>query len=345
MGVEEAAQRIRAIPRPEGRPPNLAMHLRADRRSGNTVLRATNLTVGYPGTPLFTCENIELFREDCAALIGPNGAGKTTFLRTVLGEIPPLRGEVKLGASLQPGYFAQAHDGLNPERTVIDELFSHTTMSEGEARNYLAQYLFRADDVYKQVRSLSGGERGRLALAILALGGANFLLLDEPTNHLDIPAQEVLQEGLERFAGTLLLVSHDRYLVDRLATQIWEVRDGVLRVFKGTYQEFLEAREREAQQALEAAKAVAPAKQGTQAGGAPANAKEAKKRAQAISAIEAQIAETEAKLAEWTRQLQEESEAQRYEEVRRLGEAYTATQAQLDALLADWMALAAEEVS
>jgi ATP-binding cassette subfamily F protein 3 len=337
------------------------MQLRADRRSGNTVLRATNLTIGYPGKPLFTCENIELFREDCAALIGPNGAGKTTFLRTVLGQIPPLKGEVKLGASLQPGYFAQAHDSLNPELRVIDQLLLHTTMSEGEARGYLAQYLFRADDVYKQVRSLSGGERGRLALAILALSGANFLLLDEPTNHLDIPAQEVLQEGLERFAGTLLLVSHDRYLIDRLATQIWEARDGTLHVFKGTYQEFLAAREREAQQIKEAAKMpIAPARQGKVAGGratagaaapngsngkaiAP-GAKQAKKRAQAISAIETQIAETEAKLAEWTRQLQAESEAQRYEEVRRLGEAYTATQAQLDALLADWMALAADEV-
>jgi ATP-binding cassette subfamily F protein 3 len=346
MGVEEAASRIRAIPRPEGRPPQLTVHLRADRRSGNTVLRATNVTVGYAGKPLFTCQNIELFREDCAALIGPNGAGKTTFLRTVLGEIPPVKGEVKLGASLHPGYFAQAHDSLNPERQVIEELLAHTTMSEGEARNYLAQYLFRADDVYKLVRSLSGGERGRLALAILALSGANFLLLDEPTNHLDIPAQEVLQEGLERFQGTLLLVSHDRYLIDRLATQIWEVREGTLRVFKGTYQEYLAAREREEQQAKEAAKAAAvtPVRQNTAAGSVPVTGKEAKKRAQAISAIEAQIAETEAKLAEWTRQLQEESEAQRYEEVQRLGEAYTATQAQLEALMADWMALAADEV-
>ena len=194
------------------------------------------------------------------------------------------------------------------------------------------------------MRSLSGGERGRLALAILALGGANFLLLDEPTNHLDIPAQEVLQEGLERFAGTLLLVSHDRYLVDRLATQIWEVRDGVLRVFKGTYQEFLAAREREAQEAREDAKrASEPAKQAAPAGGSGVSLKQAKKRAQAISAIEAQIAETEAQLAEWTRQLQAESEAQRVEEVRRLGEAYTATQARLDVLMADWLALVAEE--
>ena len=110
------------------------------------------------------------------------------------------------------------------------------------ARNYLAQYLFRGDEVWNPVGGLSGGERGRLALAILALDGANLLLLDEPTNHLDLPAQEVLQAGLEQFEGTLLLVSHDRYLVDRLATQIWELRDGRLHVFQGTYQAFLAAR-------------------------------------------------------------------------------------------------------
>jgi ATP-binding cassette subfamily F protein 3 len=116
-------------------------------------------------------------------------------------------------------------------------------MSETDGRSYLAQYLFRGDDVFKAVSTLSGGERGRLALALLALDGANFLLLDEPTNHLDIPSQEVLQEVLEAFTGTIVLVSHDRYLVDRLATQIWELRDNHLHAFTGTYQEFLAVRE------------------------------------------------------------------------------------------------------
>ena len=127
---------------------------------------------------------------------------------------------------------------------MIDELIRHKPMQLSEARAHLAQYLFRSDDVFKQVSMLSGGERGKLALAILALNGANFLLLDEPTNHLDIPAQEVLQEVLEQFDGTILLVSHDRYLIDRLATQIWHLEDGVLRIFKGNYQEFLAAENR-----------------------------------------------------------------------------------------------------
>ena len=143
-----------------------------------------------------------------------------------MGQMQPLSGELHFGASLNIGYFAQAHDSFDADNTVMDELLRHKFMLTGQARSYLAQYLFRGDDVFKPVRQLSGGERGRLALAILALEGANFLLLDEPTNHLDIPAQEVLQEVLEHFDGTILLVSHDRYLVDRLATQIWELRDG-----------------------------------------------------------------------------------------------------------------------
>ena len=171
-------------------------------------------------------------------MIGPNGAGKTTFLKTVLGQIPPLRGEVQLGASLEVGYFAQAHEGLTPEHTLMEEIEAAAPqMRPGEIRDYLAKFLFTGEDVFKPVGLLSGGERGRLALAILALSSANLLLLDEPTNHLDLPSQEVLQAVLSGYGGTILLVSHDRYLIDGLATQIWEVlpEQGVLRIFEGAY--------------------------------------------------------------------------------------------------------------
>ncbi|MCS6911564.1 MAG: ATP-binding cassette domain-containing protein, partial [Anaerolineales bacterium] len=167
--------------------------------SGEIVLRTKGLKVGYADAPalLFTVPDLEFYRGECAAIVGPNGAGKTTFLRTLLGQLPPLGGEIKLGASLKVGYFAQAQDALRAENTVLEELKRHRDLPPGEARSYLAQYLFRGEDVFKRVESLSGGERARLALAILALEGANLLLLDEPTNHLDIPAQEVLQEVLE----------------------------------------------------------------------------------------------------------------------------------------------------
>ncbi|MGH2409036.1 MAG: ATP-binding cassette domain-containing protein, partial [Chloroflexota bacterium] len=236
LTVDEAWRQIRELRPPVGRPPHLAMHLKTTARGGNGVLRTSELRIGYPNRTLFAAGPIDLQRQECAALIGGNGTGKTTFLRAVLGQLPPLSGTVTLGANVRVGYFAQAYDALHPEHTVLEELLGHKNLQIGEAREYLARYLFRGEDVEKPVRALSGGERGRLALAILALEGANFLLLDEPTNHLDIPAQEVLQESLENFEGTLLLVSHDRYLVDRLATQIWEIEDGSLRVFSGTYQ-------------------------------------------------------------------------------------------------------------
>ena len=360
MGVDEAAARVRALQPPAARPV-LAMSLKAARRSGDLVLRTTGLEVGYPGKPLFAADDILLQRGECAALIGPNGAGKTTFLRTVLGDLAPLAGDVRLGASLKVGYFAQAHDGLNPANSVIDELMAHRpTLTVGEARDYLAQYLFRGEDVFKPVKALSGGERGRLALAILAVDGANLLLLDEPTNHLDIPAQETLQESLERFGGTLLIVSHDRYLVDRLAEAVWEVRDGRLRTFDGTYAEFMAAREAEAIRAKEEEKARprAPERSNGSAarsqisnghGGAGGglreerkSLREERKRAEALAKVEAEIAAAEEALAAYTRQLQEESESGRHEEVGRLGERYTATQQQLEDLMAEWLVLAGD---
>jgi ATP-binding cassette, subfamily F, member 3 len=241
--VMEVEQRIKRLENPNPRHAPLHMRLQSGQRSGNIVLRTKDLLVGYPDTPLFYADDIELHRQECAALIGPNGSGKSTFLRTLLAEIEPLEGQIRLGAGLQMSYFSQAQTWMDPSRTVIEELLIYRNLGLGEARNHLARYLFRGEDVFKPVANLSGGERGRLALAILALEQANFLLLDEPTNHLDIPAQETLQEALQDYQGTILLVSHDRYLINRLATQIWVLQDGRLQVHPGNYQSYLEARQ------------------------------------------------------------------------------------------------------
>ncbi len=221
----------------------LRLNLVSSNRSGDLVLRTRNLSVGYAdeGKPLFSVDDLTFVRGECAAIIGPNGAGKTTFLKTILEQIPPYSGETVLGSALKIGYFAQAHEGLHQDWTLMQEIQAvNPRMLPAEVRDYLARFLFTGEDVFKEVNLLSGGERGRLALACLALQGANLLLLDEPTNHLDLPSQEILQAILADFQGTILLVSHDRYLIDALATQIWEVipAEHNLIVYKGTYSEY-----------------------------------------------------------------------------------------------------------
>jgi ATP-binding cassette subfamily F protein 3 len=334
--VGELQQRINALRRPT-RPVNLHMRMDATHRSGNIVLRTKDLHVGYPGNSLFFAEDIELHRQECAGLIGPNGTGKTTFLCTILEELPPLGGSVELGASLQVGYFAQTREALQPQNSVLDEFLRHHPMLISEARNYLAQYLFRGDDVYNLVATLSGGEQARLALALLSLQGANFLLLDEPTNHLDLPAQETLQSALELFDGTILLVSHDRYLINRLATQIWDLRDGRLKVYKGGYQNYLEKRDTEMQIARNGKIEAETAPHGrTEQAEKELSKNQQRLLAQRLEALEDEIHEKELQLAEVSEALQEASHRQELDEIRRLSEAYAETEAQLTDLLASW---------
>ena len=336
-------------------------------RSGDRVIETRDLAVGYAddGKVLFRAPDLLLWREECAALIGPNGAGKTTFLKTLLGGLAPLSGSVKLGSSLKVGYFAQAHEGLNPARTPLEEIMAAREMPPAKARDYLAKFLFTGDDVFKQISVLSGGERGRVALAKLALEGANLLLLDEPTNHLDLPSQEILQAVLADFPGTILLVSHDRYLIDGLATQIWSVEGGTLEVFKGSWSEYVAFREQAAAAAKSGApvpETAKPAKNGAPARGAraavaakpvraaPAERPDAalkrqkteeRKRAAQLAAVEAAIAALEQRLAALSRELEDAGAGSDVERVRALGAEYTAVQTELTARFGEWESLAA----
>jgi ATP-binding cassette subfamily F protein 3 len=212
-------------------------------RSGDRVIETNGLEIGFidEPSPLFRAPDLLLLRGERVGIMGPNGAGKTTFLRTIIGEIPPFSGAVKLGANLKLAYFTQAHEGLNPEFTVLEELRTVApNLKDGDIRNILALFLFRGDEVFKPIDALSGGERGRVALAKLMLEGANLLLLDEPTNHLDIPSQEALQSALSQFPGTLLLISHDRYLINALASQVWIIspEESSMEIFTGRYAEY-----------------------------------------------------------------------------------------------------------
>jgi ATP-binding cassette subfamily F protein 3 len=319
---------------------NIHLNLKTDLRSGDKVLMTYKLVAGYdPEKPLAKVPDITLYRGEIAAVIGPNGAGKTTLLKTLLEELPPLSGSSRLGAAVQPGYFAQAHEGLTLNNSVIDELLTVRHLQQSEARNYLAQFLFTGDDAFRPVATLSGGERGRLALAKLALDGANFLLLDEPTNHLDIPSQEILQDVLDAFNGTILLVSHDRYLIDALATQIWDIQPGKMTVFEGTYQEYVQAREtaRQAERDVQT-----PARVEAKITQKPANGKPALspfQRQRKLAEIEQKIHELEIRLVELSGELGDASAVGAVDRVRDLGEAYTAAESQLDRALREWETL------
>jgi ATP-binding cassette subfamily F protein 3 len=338
FGPEEAERRVRALRAPRRTLPRLHLNLRSAVRSGELVLRTSDLQIGYPDRLLFTAPDIVLRRGDCAALIGPNGAGKTTFLKTVLGQLDPVGGEVILGASLKIGYFAQAHEGLNPENTLIQEIDAVMPhWLPGQIREYLGKYLFSGDEAFKKVSVLSGGERGRLALAKLSLQDTNLLLLDEPTNHLDIPSQEVLEAVLDDYGGTILLVTHDRYLIDALGTQIWEIEpdESQLTFFEGTYSQRREERERlAALRSAEITQSVAPRPARRYADPA---VKEERRRVARLQELENKIAALEVQIAELGRKLERPPKDTAL--VRKWGNQYAALQAEMDNWLAEWEAL------
>ncbi|MFQ5576151.1 MAG: ABC-F family ATP-binding cassette domain-containing protein [Anaerolineae bacterium] len=323
-------------------PKTLALSLQADLRSGDLVLATHSLAVGYPdGDILLTLPDLEIRRGECVALLGPNGSGKTTFLRTILTEIPPKQGAVRLGAAVEIGYFAQIHAELAPQNTALDELLlvKHN-MGVGEARNHLARFLFSGDDVFKKVGDLSGGERSRLALAKFALSGANFFILDEPTNHLDIPAQEVLESVLAGFNGTVLLVSHDRYFVDALATRLWVIEGNSITPVAGNYTTYMALKE-----APSAALPKSPQKEAAQKTHRQAKAKKRarEKQARLIAQLEQDVEAAEAKLARLARQLEQAGFDQDLERLHQLGLEYRQTEDTLSNLLNRWIAVETTE--
>jgi ATP-binding cassette subfamily F protein 3 len=230
--------------------PNAALAGAGPTRSGEVVVRVEGMVVGYlpgrgaqaedatPATEPRAVARVPFLaaqRGDRIGIVGPNGAGKTTLLRTIAGELPPLDGSITFGHNVQLGYLAQLREAAIPGATVLDALLEAIPVTPGEARSYLARFLFRGDDVAKEVRALSGGERSRLELAILGIQPSNLLLLDEPTNHLDIPAREAIEAFMTGSPATLIVVSHDRRLLETVCETLWVVDDGVAAPFDGGY--------------------------------------------------------------------------------------------------------------
>ena len=217
------------------------------------VAELEDVTFAFGSRAVFSHLSLLVRKGDGIAIVGPNGAGKTTLLRVLLGELAAQTGRVKIGSRVKIGYFSQQHEGLNPENTLVGELNYDFGIAEDEARKYLGAFLFHGDEVFRRIGDLSGGEQARLAFLKLMLTGANFLVLDEPTNHLDIPAREAVEEALMAFPGTFVVVSHDRYFLDKVANTTAELAAGSLREYEGNYSYYRMKKEIEEKEAAEAA--------------------------------------------------------------------------------------------
>ena len=234
-------EKMERLDKPEAGTKSAHMTFHADKTSGNVVLTVEEAAVGYDDQILSEPINLDIRKMNAVAIVGPNGIGKSTLIKSIVGQIPFIKGEARFGANVEVGYYDQTQSKLTPHNSVLDELWNDFKLTpEVEIRNRLGAFLFSGDDVKKTVGMLSGGERARLLLAKLSMENNNFLILDEPTNHLDIDSKEVLENALIDFDGTLLFVSHDRYFINRVATQVLELSEEGSTLYLGDYDYYLE---------------------------------------------------------------------------------------------------------
>jgi len=263
-------------------------------------------------------------------------------LRTLIGELPPVSGQVHIGHNVRIGYYSQTHAGLDMERSIIDEVRQVSVLSEEGARTFLGRFLFSGDDVFKKIGTLSGGERSRVALAKLTLQGSNLMVLDEPTNHLDLQSHQLLEEVLSEFEGTLLFVSHDRYFIDRLATKIWAIENGVLYPYMGNYTEYRVHKQRIAQNASpgKAVKSVEKAKPVAVSSAKSAGKKGSKGKLRTVEDVERDIEKAEAHVRLLEEQLAQAALVADAEQLTHLSTDYEQAKAHVDELLEEWERLA-----
>ncbi|MGH2560656.1 MAG: ribosomal protection-like ABC-F family protein [Thermomicrobiales bacterium] len=352
-GRQTRLERLERIERPRQHQ-ELNINLRPAFRSGRMVLTSTPLRAGYGASPsngaqddavLVTTPELTIEKGDRVALVGPNGSGKTTLLKTLVGEIEPLKGRYQLGTNVKLGYYAQAHEQLGREGTPLSAILRAEPMGEEAVRTYLGRFLFSGDDVHKPVGGLSGGERSRLALALLLLQHANFLVLDEPTNHLDISAREALEEMLSAFEGTILFVSHDRYFIDRISTRVWAIQDDGFRMFLGNYTDYQRQLGRRPDAAPKAAEppppslVEQPAKQDGRERRRGADDARAQK---SLTQVERDISRLEGKLNEISDALTVASIDEDVDAVTRLGGEYDRLQSDLEGAYARWEEVTAQ---
>ena len=312
-------EKMERLDKPEAGKKSANMTFQSEKTSGNVVLTVENAAIGYDGEILSEPINLDLRKMNAVAIVGPNGVGKSTFIKSIVDQIPLIKGEKRFGANVEVGYYDQTQSKLTPSNSVLDELWNDFKLTpEVEIRNRLGAFLFSGDDVKKSVGMLSGGERARLLLAKLSMENNNFLILDEPTNHLDIDSKEVLENALIDFDGTLLFVSHDRYFINRVATHVLELSENGSTLYLGDYDYYVEKKaEVEVRQNEEASTSNQEKEE------SPVNdyqaqkesQKEARKLMRQIESLESEIEELESKSQAISEQMLETNDAEKLMEM------------------------------
>ena len=349
-GRQSQLNRLERVEGPE-RIEEFELRLPPAPESAERVLVLEELSVGYGENILLKDINLVLRKGEKTALLGPNGAGKTTLLKTILGELSPVTGKAKIGNRVKIGYFSQSYERLDPNQTLLDNFLTEYGYTTEHTRSLLGGMLFHGDDVFKEIGTLSGGQKARLVLLKLVLDGANLLILDEPTNHLDIAAREAVEAALEAFDGTVLLVSHDRYFINEVASRIWEIDNQQVNDYKGNYSFYVEEKVKRA--ALEAtadtgsksdnkvvAKESRPVKTKPEEKQRRYSEQELEKL---LAKVELNIREQEAMLKLLEKQLADPANHEDLENSARLAEEYEKMKKEIDKLMLKWEELMAAE--
>ena len=312
-------EKMERLDKPEAGKKSANMTFQSEKTSGNVVLTVENAAIGYDGEILSEPINLDLRKMNAVAIVGPNGIGKSTFIKSIVDQIPLIKGEKRFGANVEVGYYDQTQSKLTASNTVLDELWNDFKLTpEVEIRNRLGAFLFSGDDVKKSVGMLSGGEKARLLLAKLSMENNNFLILDEPTNHLDIDSKEVLENALIDFDGTLLFVSHDRYFINRVATHVLELSENGSTLYLGDYDYYVEKKaEVEMTQAEEAStnNQVKEASPVNDYQAQKESQKEVRKLMRQIESLEAEIEELESQSQAISEQMLETNDAEKLMEL------------------------------
>ena len=306
-------EKMERLDKPEAGKKSANMTFQSEKTSGNVVLTVENAAVGYDGEVLSEPINLDLRKMNAVAIVGPNGIGKSTFIKSIVDQIPFIKGEKRFGANVEVGYYDQTQSKLTPSNTVLDELWNDFKLTpEVEIRSRLGAFLFSGDDVKKSVGMLSGGEKARLLLAKLSMENNNFLILDEPTNHLDIDSKEVLENALIDFDGTLLFVSHDRYFINRVATHVLELSENGSTLYLGDYDYYVEKKAEVEMIQTEEASTSNQAKEASSVNDYQAqkeSQKEVRKLMRQIENLEAEIEELESQSQAISEQMLETNDA------------------------------------